>query len=226
MKTPQSLDELAFYGSMSPLRGSLEIDGDYDSVLISAESLDGGIIEEAVLSGGRWVECAFSGVTLDSTTMRRCRMSDTWFGETRFVAADLAESTLVDAWLSGCVLAGVQAFSTLLRRVSFRNCKLDSVNFREATLTDVTFEDCVLRDPDFAGAKLTRVRFPGCALTGASFTKATCSSVDLRGAALGTAASPGISAGYDALRGATIDSPQLMTLAPLLAHHLGITVKD
>ena len=44
--------------------------------------------------------------------------------------------------------------------------------------------------------------------------------MDLRGAALG------ITAGYDALRGATIDSLQLMALAPLLAHHLGITVKD
>jgi uncharacterized protein YjbI with pentapeptide repeats len=87
-------------------------------------------------------------------------------------------------------------------------------------LTDVTFEDCVLRDSDFGGAKLTRVRFPGCTLTGASFTNASCSSVDLRGASLG------ITAGLDALRGATIDSLQLMALAPLLAHHLGIIVTD
>jgi len=147
-------------------------------------------------------------------------MSDVWIGETRFVAADLAESALVDTWLSGCVLAGVQAFSVMMRRVTFRGCKLDSVNFRDATLTDVVFEDCVLRDPDFGSSKLTRVRFPGCTLTGATFTKATCSSVDLRGATLG------IAAGYDCLRGATIDALQLMALAPLLAHHLGITVKD
>jgi uncharacterized protein YjbI with pentapeptide repeats len=220
MKPPRRLDELAFYESLSPLRGSLEIDGDYDSVLITEDSLDGGVVSDLTLSGSRFVECAVTGVTFDGTSLRRCRISDMWFGETRFVAADIAESTVVDAWLSGCVLAGVQAFSTLLRRVTFRHCKLDSVNFRDATLTDVTFEDCVLRDPDFAAAKLTRVRFPGCTLSGAAFTKATCSAVDLRGATLG------ITAGYDALRGATIDSLQLMTLAPLLAHHLGITVKD
>jgi uncharacterized protein YjbI with pentapeptide repeats len=220
MKAPRRMDELAFYESLSPLRGSLEIDGDYDSVLISEDSLDGGVVEGVTLSGSRFVECAVTGVTFDGTSLRRCRISDTWFGETRFVAADIAESTFTDAWLSGCVLAGVQAFSTLLRRVTFRNCKLDSVNFRDANLTDVTFEDCVLRDPDFATAKLTRVRFPGCTLTAASFTKATCSSVDLRGATLG------ITAGYDALRGTTIDSLQLMALAPLLAHHLGIEVKD
>jgi uncharacterized protein YjbI with pentapeptide repeats len=87
-------------------------------------------------------------------------------------------------------------------------------------MTDVTFEDCVLRDADFSGATLTRVRFPGCTLTGATFEKATCSVVDLRGASLG------ITAGFSALRGATIDSLQLMAMAPLLAHHLGIEVKD
>ena len=36
----------------------------------------------------------------------------------------------------------------------------------------------------------------------------------------------GITAGYESLRGATIDSVQLVALAPLLARHLGITVAD
>jgi uncharacterized protein YjbI with pentapeptide repeats len=86
----------------------------------------------------------------------------------------------------------------------------------------------VLRDADFGGAKLTRVRFPGCQLSGADFTKVTCADVDLRGAVLGDPGTEttGIRAGYDSLRGVRIDTLQLMILAPLLAHHLGITVKD
>ena len=220
MKTPRSLADLSFYDSLSPLAGSIEIDGDYDGVIISDQALGDPVLADVAASGTRFIESAITGVTFNGGTLRKCRMSDVWLGDTRFVAIDLAESTLVDTWLNGCVLAGVQAFSGLMRRMSFRSCKLDSVNFRDCTLTDVTFEDCVLRDPDFGGAKLTRVRFPGCALTGASFTNANCSSVDLRGASLG------ITAGFDALRGATIDSLQLMALAPLLAHHLGITVKD
>ena len=44
--------------------------------------------------------------------------------------------------------------------------------------------------------------------------------MDLRGAALG------ITAGYESLRGATIDSVQLVALAPLLARHLGLAVTD
>jgi uncharacterized protein YjbI with pentapeptide repeats len=220
MKTPRSLADLGFYNSLSPVAGSLEIDGDYDAVIISDQSLGDPVLDSVAASGTRFIESAITGVTFNGGTLRKCRMSDVWLGDTRFVAVDMAESTFVDTWLNGCVLAGVQAFSGLMRRMSFRNCKLDSVNLRDSTLTDVTFEDCVLRDPDFGGAKLTRVRFPGCTLTGASFTNATCSSVDLRGASLG------ITAGFDALRGTTIDSLQLMALAPLLAQHMGITVKD
>jgi uncharacterized protein YjbI with pentapeptide repeats len=220
MKAPRSLADLGFYNSLSPLTRLIEIDGDYDGVIISDQSLGNPVLADVAASGTRFIESAITGVTFNGGTLRKCRMSDVWLGDTRFVAIDLAESTLVDTWLNGCVLAGVQAFSGLMRRMSFRSCKLDSVNFRECTLTDVTFEDCVLRDSDFGGAKLTRVRFPGCTLTGASFTNASCSSVDLRGASLG------ITAGFDVLRGATIDSLQLMALAPLLAHHLGIIVTD
>jgi len=181
-----------------------------------------------VAGGSRFAESAFTGVTFDGGRLRRARMSDVWFSETRFVALDIAESSWTDAWLTGCVLAGVQAFAGVLRRVTFRGCKLDSVNFRDCSLTDVAFEDCVLRDADFGGAKLTRVRFGGSTLSEADFTKVTCADVDLRGATLGDGSSggAGIRAGYDSLRGARIDTLQLMTLAPLLAHHLGITVED
>ncbi len=136
------------------------------------------------------------------------------------MACDLAETGWQDVTLTGCALAGVQAFSASMRRVTFRNCKLDSVNLRSAALTDVTFEDCLLPDADFGGATLLRVSFGGCTLARADFAKVRCTEVDLRGAALG------ITAGYESLRGATIDSGQLIELAPLLARHLGIVVSD
>ena len=220
------MDELQFASELRSLpdgdgAGGLEIDGDYDRVLFS-----GSAFADADAGGARFTECAFTGCGFDGGRLRRARLSDVWFGEMRLVAVDLAESSLTDTWFSGCVFAGVQAFSGIGRRVLLRGCKLDSVNFRDCKLTDVVFEDCVLRDVDFASAKLTRVRFPGCQFTGVDFTRVTCSSVDLRGARLGSDSVPGIKAGYDALNGARIDSVQLMTLAPLLAHHLGITVAD
>ena len=206
MKSPRNLTDLPFADELQTVDGDLELEGYYDRV-----RFDGSSFADADAGGARFMESALTGVTFDGGRLRRSRLSDVWF--------------------NGCVLAGVQGFSGVLRRVTFRGCKLDSVNFRDCKLTDVLFEDCVLRDADFGGAKLTRVRFPGCQLSGADFTKVTCADVDLRGATLGGPAAEGrpaagIRAGYDSLRGVRIDTLQLVTLAPLLAHHLGIAVED
>ena len=228
LQSPKTLGDLQFASELRALPGDdgdgdgeLEIDGDYDRVLFSGRSFT-----DTDAGGARFTECAFTGGELDGGRLRRARLSDVWFGETRLVAVDMAESSLTDTWFSGCVFAGVQAFSCVGRRVLFRSGKLDSVNFRDSKLTDVVFEDCVLRDVDFGSAKLTRVRFTGSTLVGADFTHAECKDVDLRGARLGSADAPGIKAGYDRLGGTRIDSLQLMTLAPLLAQHLGIRVTD
>jgi uncharacterized protein YjbI with pentapeptide repeats len=226
VKSPTTVEDLQFASELRALPdddgSDLEIDGDYDRVLFSGYSF-----ADAEAGGARFTECAFTGGTgFDGGRLRRARLSDVWFGETRLVAVDMAESSLTDVWFSGCVFAGVQAFSCVGRRVLFRGCKLDSVNFRDCKLTDVSFEDCVLRDVDFGSAKLVKARFAGSQFVNVDFTKAACSSVDLRNARLGSADAPGIKAGYDSLGGTRIDSGQLMTLAPLLASHLGIRVAD
>ena len=156
MKSPRTLDDLKFASELTAFPGSgpgndsLEIDGDYDRVLFS-----GAVFADTDAGGARFTECAFTGgAGFDGGRLRRSRLSDVWFGETRLVAVDMAESSLTDVWFSGCVFAGVQAFSCVGRRVLLRGCKLDSVNFRDARLTDVVFEDCVLRDVDFGSAKL------------------------------------------------------------------------
>jgi uncharacterized protein YjbI with pentapeptide repeats len=221
VKSPRNLADVPFANELTVVDDDLELEGYYDRV-----RFDGSGFTDVDAGGSRFIESALTGVTFDGGRLRRARLSDVWLGETRLVGCDVAESSWTDVWFSGCVLAGVQAFSCVMRRVTFHGCKLDSVNFRECSMTDVLFEDCVLRDADFGGAKLTRVRFPGCQLSGADFTKVTCTDVDLRGATLGDPGTAGIRAGYDSLRGTRIDMVQLMTLAPLLAHHLGITVED
>lgn len=225
VKSPETYDDLPFASELAPFGESspLEFDGDYDRVLFA-----GLAFADADAGGARFTECAFTdGTGFDGGRLRRSRFSDVWFSQVRLVAVDVAESSLTDAWFSGCVFAGVQAFSLTGRRLLLRGCKLDSVNFRDGKLTDVVFEDCVLRDVDFGSAKLTRVRFPGCTLVNADLTRVTCKDVDLRGARLGTSGTvPGIKAGYDSLAGVRIDNLQLITLAPLLARHLGIAVAD
>jgi len=200
---------------LTPHEGDLEPDEDYEGVLF-----DGASFADADAGHCHFLDCSFAGTTFDGGRLRKARFTGVTLRETRFVACDLAETGWQDVTLDGCALSGVQAFSASMRRVTFRNCKLDSVNFRSGTLREVTFEDCVLRDAEFGGATLRRVGFGGCTLARADFTKASCDEVDLRGAELG------ISGGYESLRGTTIDSGQLVALAPLLARHLGITVTD
>ncbi len=208
-RTPGDPDE-----ALIPHEGDLEPDEEYDGYLFAGASFDDNA------ANCHFLDCAFANVSFGGGWLRRSRFTDVRMRDTRFVSSDLAETGWLDTHLTGCVLAGVQAFSASMRRVRFQDCKLDSVNFRSSTLTDVTFENCLLRDTEFGSARLLRVSFPGSTLTRADFAKVTCTDVDLRGAGLG------ITAGYESLRGATIDSVQLVALAPLLARHLGITVTD
>jgi uncharacterized protein YjbI with pentapeptide repeats len=73
---------------------------------------------------------------------------------------------------------------------------------------------------DFGGAALTRTVFTDCRLEKTDLSRVTLDQVDLRGAELGIIISP------DSLRGATVTTGQLVTLAPLLADSLGITISD
>jgi uncharacterized protein YjbI with pentapeptide repeats len=196
-------------------RQQLRTDEQYDG-----ERFADAVFDQATARNSLFLDCSFAGVSFSDCNLRKCRFTDTAMREVRIVGTDLAETGWQDVTLTGCALAGVQAYSAGWRRVVFRDGKLDSVNFRGGMLTDVRFENCLLRDPDFSHATLLRVSFGGCTVTGADFTKTTCTDVDLRGASLD------IAAGFDALRGTTIDSVQLVTLAPQLANHLGITVED
>ena len=195
--------------------GDLEPDEDYEGLRFAEAAFDA-----AAAGGCHFLDCEFTGVSFGGGRLRKSRFTDVTLSQVRFVATDLAETGWQDAVLTDCVLAGVQAFASAARRVRVRDAKLDSVNFRSAVLTDVAFEDCVLRDVDFGGATLLRVSFAGCTLADVDFTKVTCTEVDLRGASLG------IAAGYESLRGAWIDSVQLVALAPFLARHLGLVVTD
>jgi uncharacterized protein YjbI with pentapeptide repeats len=98
--------------------------------------------------------------------------------------------------------------------------KLDFLNLRGATLQDVVFQDCLLGEVDVTDAGLTDVDFGGSRVDSLTVRNATLARVDLSGATLQTLS------GLDHLRGAIVSAAQLLDLAPLLADHLGIVVRD
>ncbi|HZG05018.1 MAG TPA: pentapeptide repeat-containing protein [Streptomyces sp.] len=216
MPAPRELADLPYAEYLQPFRGRLESEGTYDTV-----HFDGNGFEDADCGGARFMECAFSSVSFTGGHYRRTRFNDVWLHTVRWVGADLAETEWLDAEITSGAFAGVEAFSTRMRRVTFSHCKFDSVNLRAAALRDVRFADCLLRDVDFGGATLTGVAFPGSTLDGVRLDDVRMTEVDLR-----DAAALGITSGHDRLRGAVIGSPQLLDLAPVLAQVLGIEVRD
>ena len=170
--------------------------------------------------GSRFLECAFTQVSIQEGQLRRAQFTEVWLRDVHLISTTLAESGWVGAEVTGSVAAGVEAFAARLRRVSLRGCKLDSVNFRDAALAEVTFDNCVLSDVDFSGATLTKTVFRHSRLTRTNFTRAAMDEVDLRGAELGITVDP------TCLRGAIVTTAQLMDLAPLLAEGMGLIVAE
>jgi uncharacterized protein YjbI with pentapeptide repeats len=209
------LADLPFAAVLTPHSGGLAPGGDYD-----VEHFDRLGFDEPRAASCRFLECALTGVTFQGGRLPKASFRETWLRDVRMVATGLGESHWEDVTIAESILAGAELYATQLRRVTLRGCKLDSVNFREAALTEVTFDHCELRDVDFAGATLTRVAFPGSRLTRADFTNVRLEATDLRGAELGLIIGP------DSLRGAIVDTVQVVYLAPVLAQTMGITVSD
>jgi uncharacterized protein YjbI with pentapeptide repeats len=207
------LTDLPFAAALQAHGGTLAPAEVYDSA-----HFDGLDLAAPEAPGSRFLDCAFTRVSIQDGQLRRAQFTDVWLRDVRLISTTLAGSSWLDAVIAGSVAAGVEAFGAELRRVTFRGCKLESVNFRDAELTDVAFEDCVLRDVDFAGAALTRTAFRGSRLAATSFVRVTLDKVDLRGAELGITIDP------TCLRGAIVTRAQLAEMAPLLADSLGLTV--
>jgi uncharacterized protein YjbI with pentapeptide repeats len=216
MPVAPTLADLPYADYLEPHAGDLAPAQEYAEIHVSDLELD-----DCRAAGALFTESAVTGVTFTGGTLRRARLTDVWVSRTRWVGTDLAETTWLDAAFLDSVLAGVEAYGSGLRRVTFQQCKVNTLNLRSATLRDVVFDRCDINEIDFGGARLTNVTFPGSELRRARFTGATFKQVDFRGAT-----GLEVIEGADSLRGAIIDSGQLAELAPALAHTLGIVVKD
>lgn len=207
--------ELALPALTPHADGPLAPHGDYDAV--SFTDLD---LSEQNANNARLLDCALLRCRADGVQLRRARFVETLVADLQATTLDLGESVWRDSLVSGGRIGAVAASSAKLSRVRFRGVKLDFLNLRGATLQDVVFQDCVLGEVDASDAALTDVDFVGGRLDSFSVRNAVLTRVDLRGATLQTLS------GLDHLRGAIVSAAQLLDLAPLLADHLGIVVRE
>jgi uncharacterized protein YjbI with pentapeptide repeats len=123
--------------------------------------------------------------------------------------------------IAGCRLTGIDLSASSFQEVLISDTSLELANFRFSRFKNVCFENCLLREADFQGADLQGVRFRNCDMRRAQLSSARLEGTDFRGSEL-----EGLIVAPEHLRGAIIDTAQLMTLALSLTQAFGIVVRD
>jgi fluoroquinolone resistance protein len=172
-------------------------------------------------AGGRIVGSVVGDVSLAGARLRSLALTDVIAHDLDASNADWTGAQLRRVVFERCRLTGVGFAELDAADVVFRSCTLDLASFRGARIERATFEQCRFDEADFSGAWLKEVRFAASQLRRVELEQVTLSGVDFRGSEL---ADPG--GDPLALRGAIVDSLQLIDLAPLLAARLGIRVQD
>jgi len=159
-------------------------------------------------------------VQIIQSDLERLVLADVVVRASDFSAANCAGSGLRRVTITGCRLSGIDFSNARLKDVVFEDCKLDMANFRTAQLERVSFKDCSLQATDFPMSKLKDITFSGSTLDGVLFGNSTMQNLDLRSASLG------MIHGIESLKGAVIDTVQLVSLAPQLATALGMDIQE
>ena len=201
---------------LTPFSGrSLQAHGDYEATDFVDLELAGQAADDAA-----FLACRFERCDLDGLSMRRARLAECLLADVHAVAIDAAESDWRDSLVTGPRLGAMTASGAIWSTVRVRGGKLNFVDLTTARLTDVVFEACEIGGLDLTDAELRFVRFVGCSIDELTVAGARLTEVDLSGATLRAIR------GIEGLRGATVSPGQLVDLAPLLADHVGLTVRS
>ena len=172
-------------------------------------------------TGGRIEQCELDGTSLAGSRLRSLALIDVVARRIDTSNADWRGASLRRVVFEACRMTGFSATELDAEDVVFRDCKLNLASFQLGRFRRATFEGCVLDEADLSGATLIETRFAGSQLRRIELEGVRLTRVDLRGAQLEEPRGD-----VRNLRGAIVDHVQLVGLAPVLAHGLGITVSD
>lgn len=178
-----------------------------DAIGVHAENMS---IDESVLERVQCVQAKLEKLGLSDVKLQGCDLS----------AAKCADGSWLRVHVKGGRLTGIDLSNTTLKDVTFEDCKLDLANFRASKLTRVQFIGCHLQETDFQMATLTNVAFTSSELSKVAFSRAVLKQVDARTSQLFDIR------GWDSLKGLTLDTSQLMAIAPELANELGLVIEN
>lgn len=154
-----------------------------------------------------------------AVTLRDVRLAEVRLEQLDTPVFSAPGATWRDVELESSRLGSAELYEAEWHGVRVTGCRLGYLNLRGAELRDVLFEDCTIDELDLVQATATRLAFRGCDIRRLDVQQATLQHVDLRGAELRELS------GVGNLRGAVVSPAQLADLAPLLADHLGLTIR-
>jgi uncharacterized protein YjbI with pentapeptide repeats len=176
-----------------------------------------------------------SGVDLEGIGLSESRLSDVSARELRMRSASLVETVLerMDTPVLGAAslslrdvvvrdsrIGSAELYDSTWQSVHVSGSRLGYLNLRSARLTDLLFTDCTIDELDLSSAVVTRLAFRDTTVRALTVHGARLTDADLR------TLDPGRIDGIEGLRGASLSADQVQTLAPALAHALGIHIAD
>ncbi|ADX74299.1 hypothetical protein Asphe3_31910 [Pseudarthrobacter phenanthrenivorans Sphe3] len=171
------------------------------------------------LGGTDFAECVFQGASFNEAQLRGSTFRDCILAELYAPVFRAARSTWKEVELRNPRLGSAELYESGWQSVHIDGGKVDFLNLRGAKLTDVLVTGCIINELDLGSATATRVVLKDCTIGSLDVSGAKLKDFDLRGSEF-----RGLS-GLGSMAGAVIDEYQLGLLAPLLAAHLGVTVR-
>lgn len=165
-------------------------------------------------------EACLEKVTLIETMIEKLTLTDVLVKSCELSAAHCSESSFIRTRFVAGRMEGIDISRCTIKDVVFTDCKLDLANVRFSKLTRVQFINCTMSEIDFQGSELNEVTFQNCHLEKAEFAGCKVKAVDFRSSVLLAIR------GWQSLKGALIDSTQLISIAQQLAAELGLMIAN
>ena len=193
--------------------------------LAAGEMVEDLRLAEADLSGAglsaiSLLSCRFSEVFADDTDLTTARLVDCRLERLSSTYLHSPRSTWRTVELTGSRIGAWELYDADIESLLIEDCRLGFANLAGTGMSDVLIRGTRIDELDLSGIEAQRVRFEDCRVGTLRLRGGSLSDVDLRGLEMS------VVDGVDSLAGTTISGEQLTELAPLMAAHLGLRVKD
>ena len=199
-------------------RGERSGDALEDHDVLEDVDWDGGAPGSA--RGVEILRSRLTGVTLTGRELDKLLLVDVELVECELSGAVLTEARWERVVLQRCRLSGLVAAELHATDVRLDECKADQAWLRASVLDRWEVVDTDLRGADLYGAQVSRSAFRRCDLTELDVSESRFEQVSLHGSTLDRLK------GADALRGCSIGSDQVVSLALPILQSRDITVDD